>query len=520
MLLLLLLIITISTLFLFWAAIRNNNYWKKKGIPGPKPLPLKGNIDQIFGKNIAAIQKQKWSKEFGSVYGIKNGWFNELVISDPVMVKHVFVDKFEKFHGRAVSPLVGDVDTKKLIPLFFAKGKRWKRLRAIANPAFSISNLKRVMPIIDDSIKVNIQLLRQAELSGIHVDLHKYFDELTFDIISRIAMGQKDSRQFNSEFCKMAHDVFALQHNNIFDYIAFIFPWIGKNILDPFVAFTGKIRNDPLQLLIGKIYEAVKQRKEEKMKEGEEQKEENLNKRRVDFIDLFLESEVENNEVDLTKNNGNYSKTDKFERHTILEEIVLNCVLFLLAGFDTTSNNLSLMAHYLVMYPEVQKRLFEEIEEVCGDGEEMPSYEELAKLKYVDAVFKETQRLCPIASGVTRICEETTTLGGIIVEKGTNISIDLLTLHRDPKLWGEDAEEFKPERWLNGEELTFYYPFGGGPRICIGLRFAIMETKMILVRLLKTFELKRCLETETELKFCGQIVLNPGKVFVELKLRK
>ena len=88
----------------------------------------------------------------------------------------------------------------------------------------------------------------------------------------------------------------------------------------------------------------------------------------------------------------------QFERHTILEEIVLNCVLFLLAGFDTTSNNLSLMAHYLVMYPEVQKRLFEEIEEVCGNGEEMPSYEELAKLKYADAVFRETQRLCPIAS--------------------------------------------------------------------------------------------------------------------------
>nr|CAD2168815.1 unnamed protein product [Meloidogyne enterolobii] len=98
--------------------------------------------------------------------------------------------------------------------------------------------------------------------------------------------------------------------------------------------------------------------------------------------------------------------------------------------------------------------------------------------------------------GVNRICEETTTLGNIILEKGTNISIDSLTLHRDPKLWGEDAEEFKPERWLNGGELAFYYPFGGGPRICIGLRFAIMETKMRLVRLLKTFELKRCLETE------------------------
>uniref|UniRef100_A0A1I8B6C7 Cytochrome P450 n=1 Tax=Meloidogyne hapla TaxID=6305 RepID=A0A1I8B6C7_MELHA len=497
MLLLLLLIIIISAIFLFWAAIRNNNYWKKRGIPGPKPLLLKGNIDQIFGKNIGSIQKQKWSKEYGSVYGIKNGWFNELVISDPEMVKELFVDKFEKFHGRSISPLFGDVETKKLIHLFFAKGKRWKRLRAIANPAFSISNLKRVMPIIDDSIKINIQLLKQAENAGKHVDMHKYFDELFFDIISRIAMGQKDSRQFNSEYCQMAEDVFAQLNTNIFDYISYIFPWIGKNILDPFVTITGNLRGDPFQILIKKIFEVVKQRKEEKMKENEEQNKEK-DKKWVDFIDLFLESEVENNVVVLNKNNGNYNKTEKFERQTILEEIVLNCTLFLLAGFDTTSNSLSLIAHNLVMYPEVQKRLYEEIVEICGIEEEMPSYEQLTKLKYADAVFKETQRLCPIASGVGRICEETTTLGGINLEKGTNISVDLLTLHRDPKLWGEDSEEFKPERWLNGEENKFYFPFGGGPRICIGMRFAVMETKMLLVHLLRTFELKRCSETEVK----------------------
>ena len=72
-----------------------------------------------------------------------------------------------------------------------------------------------------------------------------------------------------------------------------------------------------------------------------------------------------------------------------------------MAGFDTTANSLSLISHNLVIYPEVQKRLFEEIEEICGAEEgEMPSYEQLAKLKYADAIFYETQRLCPMAAAL------------------------------------------------------------------------------------------------------------------------
>uniref|UniRef100_A0A915M030 Cytochrome P450 n=1 Tax=Meloidogyne javanica TaxID=6303 RepID=A0A915M030_MELJA len=451
------------------------------------------------------------------------------------MVKELLFDKFEYFHARALCPIIGDVDTNKLIHLFFAKGKRWKRLRSTANPAFSISNLKRVMPIIDDSIKININLLKEAESSGKFVDLHEYFVELAFDIIVRIAMGQKESKQFKSEYCQMARDSVIQISNNIFDYLAFIFPWLGENILEPFVKATGKLRGDPILILMGSIYKAVKQRKEEKMKKNEregEEDEENLNnKKRVDFIDLFLESEAENNEVELKMSNGTYNKKEKvicvsmFERYNTLDEIVLNCSLFLLAGFDTTANSLSLIAHNLVIYPEVQKRLFEEIEEICGLEEgEIINYEQLAKLKYADAVFKETLRLCPIATDVVnRKCEETTTLGNITIEKGTFVSVDLFTLHRDKKIWGEDAEEFKPERWLLNENINtpteYYYPFGGGPRICIGMRLALMEIKMILVHLLRSFELEKCSET-LKPSLAGQAVLNSGKICVKLNLRK
>ncbi|CAK5077521.1 unnamed protein product [Meloidogyne enterolobii] len=104
MFLLILLIITISSLLLFWTAIRKNNYWKNRGIRGPKPLLIKGNIDLIFGyNNPLSLQLFDWSKKYGRIYGIKNGWFNTLVISEPEMVKELLVDKFEYFHARAVS---------------------------------------------------------------------------------------------------------------------------------------------------------------------------------------------------------------------------------------------------------------------------------------------------------------------------------------------------------------------------------------------------------------------------------
>ena len=126
-------------------------------------------------------------------------------------------------------------------------------------------------------------------------------------------MGQKDSSQFNSEYCQLAQDGFTRFNNNIFDYISHIFPWIGGNIIGPFVKATGKLRNDPLEILIEKIYEAVKQRKEEKMKKHEKENEENVNsnKKWVDFIDLFLESEAEKDEIELNKNTGIYNKTEK-----------------------------------------------------------------------------------------------------------------------------------------------------------------------------------------------------------------
>lgn len=99
-----LLLLGLSALFLYWLAVRHTAFWRKRGIPGPVSVPIKGNLDQLFGQKPAVLQFREWTKMYGPVYGIQEGRINVLVTSDPEMVRQMLVEKFELFHGRLVSP--------------------------------------------------------------------------------------------------------------------------------------------------------------------------------------------------------------------------------------------------------------------------------------------------------------------------------------------------------------------------------------------------------------------------------
>jgi hypothetical protein len=217
-----------------------------------------------------------------------------------------------------MSPLFGDLDHTKNIHLFAAQGKRWKRLRTITTPAFTTANLKRVMPIIDDSIRVTMGLLEKACRSDNVQNLHKFFNEMAFDVISRIAMGQRESRQFRNDRLDLAVKSFQRFNNSPEDYVAFMFPWVGQNVLQPLMVTLGTVIGNPMEVLIRIIFDAVKERKEQKAaataanaKGGDEAEadadaDEDGKKRRVDFIDLFLETEDE--AVQFSNDNKVYNK--------------------------------------------------------------------------------------------------------------------------------------------------------------------------------------------------------------------
>ncbi|KAI6176315.1 putative cytochrome P450 CYP13A8 [Aphelenchoides bicaudatus] len=398
--LIILLLFVFSLCLIAW---RKTFYWKNLGIPGPEPTLFIGNLLQVVDLNNPNVFIfEKWTKQFGKVYGIQKGWRNTLVISDPEMVHEMMTDKFGSFHERETQPIKGDIDKENIICWIF--------------PAL-------------------------------------------WPVVQKIQM------------------------------------------------FVGRSQGASFVQLLDNVRKSVNDRKRQRA-QGVER-----NDDRVDFIDLFLDAESKDVEQQTT---GVYDKSNaQVEKRLTIDEVVAQLNIFLLAGFDTTANTLALTCYYLAKYPEIQERVREEIESTCFN--ECPTYEELNNLKFTDAVMKETLRSIPIAGSVfNRTCAETTTLGSLTIEKGTHVQVDVFSLHHDKSVWGENAESFMPDRWLKPNvPMNAFCPFGNGPRICIGMRLAYLEEKLLLVHILKKFKITKGPRSDEKLRFTGQAVLNPMNVYVK-----
>ena len=157
-----------------------------------------------------------------------------------------------------------------------------------------------------------------------------------------------------------------------------------------------------------------------------------------------------------------------------------------LAGHETTALALSWSWYLLATHPEMEKRFHAELAEVLGGR--APNVSDLPKLKYTEMIAKETMRLYPPAYAVGREAIEETEIGGYRVPKGTQLFAFQWVTHRDPRYFDE-PDEFKPERWENSEQIPkyAYFPFGAGPRQCIGNYFAMMEIVLLLATIGQRF---------------------------------
>ncbi|CDW59268.1 p450 domain containing protein [Trichuris trichiura] len=193
-----------------------------------------------------------------------------------------------------------------------------------------------------------------------------------------------------------------------------------------------------------------------------------------------------------------------FSTVRLKQEVIAQCTLYMLAGYETTSNALSYTIYELARHPEVQEKLRSEIMDNHTDENEKPSYESVQRMVYLDCVIRETLRLYPLASWVvSRKCMQTCTTGGITIEEGMYILVDVWSIHYNKDIWGPDADEFIPERFADDQMQSLHpfawIPFGAGPRRCIGERFALLEMKLTLARLLRKY--KVFLNDRTEVLF-------------------
>ncbi|WP_262056899.1 cytochrome P450 [Streptomyces sp. STR69] len=176
------------------------------------------------------------------------------------------------------------------------------------------------------------------------------------------------------------------------------------------------------------------------------------------------------------------------------ENVRRQVITFLVAGHETTSGSLSFALHYLARHPEVAARARAEIDQVWGDAE-VPGYEQIAKLRYVRRVLDESLRLWPTAPAYAREATRDTELAGVHpVRRGAWALILTPMLHRDPEVWGADAEEFDPDRFdakaVRSRAPHTFKPFGTGARACIGRQFALHEATLVLGLLLRRYDLR------------------------------
>jgi cytochrome P450 len=166
-------------------------------------------------------------------------------------------------------------------------------------------------------------------------------------------------------------------------------------------------------------------------------------------------------------------------------------VTMLFAGHETAANSLSWTWYLLSKHPEIETKLLEELQEVLGDR--VPTAEDLPRLRYTEMVVKESMRLYPPVWNIGRRAKEECEIGGYHVPSGTQLFLSQWVMHRDPRYF-EDPGVFSPDRWEDGFAKRIpkyaYFPFGGGPRQCIGSLFAMMEAILVLATIAKKFQPK------------------------------
>nr|AAA35742.1 glucocorticoid-inducible cytochrome P-450 [Homo sapiens]BAA00001.1 cytochrome P-450 [Homo sapiens]prf//2108280A cytochrome P450-3A5 [Homo sapiens] len=479
------LLLAVSLVLLYLYGTHSHGLFKKLGIPGPTPLPFLGNI-LSYHKGFCMFDME-CHKKYGKVWGFYDGQQPVLAITDPDMIKLVLVKEcYSVFTNREPFGPVGFMKSA----ISIAEDEEWKRLRSLLSPTFTSGKLKEMVPIIAQYGDVLVRNLRRERETGKPVTLKDVFGAYSMDVITSSSFGVNVDSLNNPQDPLVENTKKLLR----FDFLD---PFFLSITVFPFLIPILEVLNICVfpREVTNFLRKAVKRMKESRL--------EDTQKHRVDFLQLMIDSHKNSKET---------------ESHKALSdlELVAQSIIFIFAGYETTSSVLSFIMYELATHPDVQQKLQEEIDAVLPN-KAPPTYDTVLQMEYLDMVVNETLRLFPIAMRLERVCKKDVEINGMFIPKGWVVMIPSYALHRDPKYWTE-PEKFLPERFSkkNKDNIDpyIYTPFGSGPRNCIGMRFALMNMKLALIRVLQNFSFKPCKETQIPLKLSLGGLLQPEKPVV------
>jgi cytochrome P450 len=434
--------------------------------PGPKGLPVIGHLLEIRRDPLGFFTD--CHQQYGDVVGLRFGSWPALLLSGPRDVETVLVEnhqRFEKntFFWRHVTAIFGR-------GLLTSEGDFWHRQRRLAAPAFAGQRLESYGDIMVRHTSRVVESWQSDAARDFHADM------------MGLTLGIAAKTLFDAE---VEEDVSMMDEavNTLTDQIAVRFS--RPFVIPDAVPLPGHIRYRRALRRVDRIVERIIR---ERQSDGQD---------KGDLLSMLMQARDENG--------------DPMPDRQLRDE----AVTLLLAGHETTALALSWTVYLLGQHPGVEAQVAAEVAEVVGSR--AASVEDLPRLRFTDQVVTEAMRIYPPAWVIGREAVEDCEIGGYPVPTGTTILISPWVIHR-ASIHFDEPMEFRPDRWSGGLARHLprfaYLPFGGGPRICIGNRFATMEAVLILATLMQRFRLE--LQREREVVPFPSITLRPkGGIWVK-----
>src|ERR671938_186425 len=455
-------------------------------IPQPPGYPVVGNVFDILGEETPIQGLMKLARQYGEIFRLRTPQGSNIVVSGFDLVDEICDEKhFDKFLGpglRAARSVGGD-------GLFtsWTQEPNWHKAHNILLPNFSMQAIKGYLPMMADIAEQLVEKWERLNPED-EIDVPADMTRLTLDTIGLCGFGYR----FNSFYREEPHPFVASMTYALSQNTAAL---TRLPIQNKVMRRMNRHHQDSISYMNSTVDRIIAERRA-----GGDQPTER------DLLSYMLPG--------VDKETG-----DRLDDVNIRFQIIT----FLIAGHETTSGLLSFTLYFLLNNPEVLAKAYDEVDRVLGgDLSTPPSYEQVKQLQYVSQILKESLRLWPTAPAFTRHPYEPTVLAGKYqIDKQDQLTVLIPMLHRDPKIWGENAEEFDPDRFAREAEqnrpANAYKPFGTGQRACIGRHFAMQEATLVLGMLLQRFEFID--HTDYQLKIKQTLTIKPADFRIKVRPR-
>jgi cytochrome P450 len=429
--------------------------------PGPRGNFFLGSAVELGRSSMKFLTQ--CAREYGDIVYLRFFGTPLCLLTHPTDIEYVLVKNPANFvksrDYRALKPVLGN-------GLLTNEGAPWQKQRKLVQPTFRHENTERYADVMVLATTRMLDTWRDGETR----DIHQQMMALTLEIVAEALFGSDVSGHASG--VEQALGVMMNQFDGMAG-LAFLLP--EKFPIPSTLRFKRSVaRLDKI------IYRIIHERRTERRAS------------KKDLLEMLLRSQDE--------------AGSRMSDEQLRDELM---TLFL-AGHETTANALSWTWYLLAQHPEIEARLLQEITQVL-DGS-VPTARDVMRLPYTEMVVKESMRLYPPAWAVGRQAVGEFEMGGYKFPAGTNVAILQWSTQRDPRFFSE-PEMFDPERWSaesvkrNALPRFAYFPFGGGPRVCVGAGFAMMEAILLLATMAQRYRMT--LVAKRKVKLLPSVTLRP-----------